>query len=149
MKRSEGIVESQTYLFTSLIALFSLALMMERKKLGCLLWIFYTLRPLRVNGIKNEFMWGCASAAYQYEGAAFEDGRGSCIWDNFAKEPGKIFNNENANVADDSYHRFAEDLGILKSMGLKNYRMSISWTRLFPTGKDPLNNKGLKFSFIL
>ena len=89
-------------------------------------------------------MWGCASAAYQYEGATTEDGRGPCIWDAFAKEPGKIYGNENANIADDTYHRFAEDLQLLKNMGLKNYRMSISWTRLFPTGKAPLNLKGIE-----
>ena len=91
------------------------------------------------------FLWGCATASYQIEGAVNEDGRGPSNWDVFAHTPGKIFNNDTGDVADDSYHRYKEDVGLLKNLGVGAYRMSISWSRIFPQGKGQVNPKGLDY----
>jgi len=91
------------------------------------------------------FLWGCATAAYQVEGGAAEDGRGPSIWDTFSHIPGKTHNGDTGDVADDSYHRWKEDIGLLKALGVGGYRMSISWSRIFPTGKGAVNAKGVEF----
>jgi beta-glucosidase len=91
------------------------------------------------------FLWGCATAAYQIEGGANEDGRGPSNWDIFAHTPGKIFNGDTGDVADDSYHRYKEDVQLLKNLGVSTYRMSISWSRIFPEGKGQPNPKGLDY----
>jgi len=91
----------------------------------------------------TSFIWGAASSAYQYEGAVNKGDRGPCIWDTFSEIPGKIYDNENADKADDSYDRYLEDIAVLKKIGLKYYRMSIAWPRLFPSGKGELNMKGV------
>ena len=91
------------------------------------------------------FLWGCATAAYQIEGAVNEDGRGPSNWDVFAHAPGKIFNNDTGDVADDSYHLYKEDVRLLKNLGVGAYRMSISWSRIFPEGKGAVNRKGLDY----
>ncbi len=91
------------------------------------------------------FLWGCATAAYQIEGAANEDGRGPSVWDVFAHTPGKIHNNETGDVADDSYHLYKEDVRLLKNLGVGVYRMSISWSRIFPEGKGRVNPKGMDY----
>src|SRR4051795_3478556 len=70
-----------------------------------------------------DFRWGCATAAYQIEGAVKEDGRGPTNWDVFSHTPGKVFGNNNGDVATDSYHRYAEDTQLLKNLGVKTYRM--------------------------
>eukprot|EP01033_Poteriospumella_lacustris_P020085 gene20085-14651_t len=80
------------------------------------------------------FYWGAATAAYQSEGAANSDGRGPSIWDTFSAIPGKIHNNDNGNIADDSYHKYMEDIELLKSLGVNSYRFSISWSRILPQG---------------
>jgi beta-glucosidase len=90
-------------------------------------------------------LWGCATAAYQIEGAAAEDGRGPSLWDTFSHTPGKTFHGETGDVADDSYHRYKEDVQLLKALGVSMYRMSISWSRVFPTGVGPVNPKGLDY----
>jgi beta-glucosidase len=91
------------------------------------------------------FLWGCATAAYQIEGGARDDGRGPSTWDVFSHTPGKTHNGDTGDVADDSYHRYKEDVQLLKALGVKTYRMSISWSRVFPEGKGKANPKGLDY----
>src|ERR1700733_7394756 len=78
------------------------------------------------------FVWGCATASYQIEGAAKEDGRKPSIWDVFAHTPGKTIDGDTGDVADDSYHLYKEDTRLLKNLGVGAYRMSIAWPRIFP-----------------
>jgi beta-glucosidase len=93
----------------------------------------------------NGFLWGCATAAYQIEGGAKEGGRGPSIWDTFSHIPGKVHNNETGDVADDDYHRYKEDIQLLKSLGAKIYRFSVSWPRIFPEGTGAPNPQGIDF----
>ena len=89
------------------------------------------------------FLWGSATASYQVEGAVKEDGRGVSIWDTFSHTPGKTFQGDTGDVADDSYHRFPEDIAIMKDLGLKACRFSIAWPRIFPDGTGKPNQKGI------
>lgn len=93
----------------------------------------------------KDFKWGCATASYQIEGAAKEDGRGPSIWDVFSHTPGKVANGDTGDVACDSYHRYAEDVQLLKALGVSTYRMSIAWSRIFPEGRGKPNPKGLDY----
>jgi beta-glucosidase len=93
----------------------------------------------------NGFLWGTASSAYQIEGAVAEDGRGRSIWDTFAHTPGKIGDRSNADRASDHYHRYKEDVRLIKALGVKAYRFSIAWPRVFPEGAGAPNPKGLDF----
>jgi beta-glucosidase len=94
-------------------------------------------------GFPPDFLWGCATASYQIEGAVHEDGRGPSIWDVFSHTPGKTANADNGDVACDSYHRYREDTQLLKAMGVRGYRMSIAWSRIFPNGRGQANQKGV------
>jgi beta-glucosidase len=91
------------------------------------------------------FLWGCATAAYQIEGGARDDGRGPSVWDTFSHTPGKTFHGDTGDVADDSYHLYKEDVRLLKALGAQTYRMSISWSRVFPDGTGQPNPKGLDY----
>lgn len=91
------------------------------------------------------FAWGAASSAYQIEGAAAMHGRGPSVWDAFCADAGKVFRNHTGAVACDHYHRVAEDVAIMKRMGLKAYRFSVSWSRIMPTGRGAVNGAGLAF----
>jgi beta-glucosidase len=91
------------------------------------------------------FLWGSATASYQVEGAVHEGGRGQTIWDTFAHTPGKIANGDTGDIADDFYHRFPEDIALMQHMGLKTFRFSVAWTRIFPTGTGAPNQQGLDF----
>src|ERR1700730_6680382 len=91
------------------------------------------------------FLWGTATSAYQIEGAVDEDGRGRSIWDTFFHTPGKIEDHSNADRANDHYHRYKEDVGLIKELGVKAYRFSIAWPRVFPNGTRTPNPKGLDF----
>src|SRR5262245_35683126 len=91
------------------------------------------------------FRWGVATAAYQVEGAWDEDGKGESIWDRFAHTPGKIKNDDTADVANDHYHRYKEDAALMKDIGANAYRFSISWPRVFPEGTGEPNAKGFDF----
>ena len=82
----------------------------------------------------KDFVWGAASASYQIEGGAFEDGKGLSIWDQFSHTPGKTFGGHTGDVAADAYHRFEEDLDLMQQLGIHHYRFSISWPRVFPDG---------------
>ena len=92
-----------------------------------------------------DFVWGTATASYQIEGAVAEDGRGPSIWDTFAHTPGTISDGTVGDVADDHYHRYAEDIALLASLGFNAYRFSIAWPRIQPTGTGPANQAGLDF----
>jgi beta-glucosidase len=91
------------------------------------------------------FLWGAATSAYQIEGAADADGRGESIWDRFCRTPGKVEQGANGDVACDHYHRWREDVALMRELGLKAYRFSISWPRVIPSGRGPVNPKGLDF----
>uniref|UniRef100_A0A7C2GF36 Beta-glucosidase n=1 Tax=Dictyoglomus thermophilum TaxID=14 RepID=A0A7C2GF36_DICTH len=93
----------------------------------------------------KEFLWGAATASYQIEGAWNEDGKGESIWDRFAHTPGTIYENQNGDIACDHYHRYEEDVELMAEIGLKAYRFSISWPRIFPEGRGKLNPKGVYF----
>lgn len=93
----------------------------------------------------NGFVWGTATSAYQIEGAVDEDGRGRSIWDTFAHTPGKIGDHSNADRANDHYHRYQQDVGLIRDLGVKAYRFSIAWPRVFPEGSGTPNPKGLDF----
>jgi beta-glucosidase len=91
------------------------------------------------------FLFGTASAAYQIEGAVNEDGRGPSIWDIYSHKPGVIEDKTNGDVACDHYHRWPDDVEIMKKLGVNAYRFSISWSRILPKGRGKVNNKGLRF----
>lgn len=93
------------------------------------------------------FLWGTACASYQCEGAWNEDGKGPSIWDDFCHDPNAhhIFNGDTGDVACDSYHRFREDIALMKQVGIQAYRFSISWPRVIPDGDGPVNEAGLRY----
>jgi len=91
------------------------------------------------------FTWGAAAAAYQLEGAAAEDGRGPSVWDMFCRQDKAIFSNHTGDVACDHYHRFEDDIALMKQIGLQAYRLSISWSRLLPAGTGLINDRGFEF----
>ena len=93
----------------------------------------------------TNFLWGAATAAYQVEGAAAEDGRGLSIWDTFSHTPGKTDNGDSGDVACDMYHRYPADIEIMHGLGIKGYRLSISWSRLFPNGDEVREERGFAF----
>ncbi|MFH9728895.1 GH1 family beta-glucosidase [Streptomyces sp. NPDC017260] len=92
-----------------------------------------------------DFTWGTATSAYQIEGAATEDGRAPSIWDTFSHTPGKVAGDDHGDVACDHYHRWPEDIALMKRMGTDAYRMSIAWPRVMPAGDGPVNAAGLDF----
>jgi beta-glucosidase len=96
-------------------------------------------------GFPNGFLWGTATSAYQIEGAVNEDGRGPSIWDLFTHQPGTISDRSTGDTADDHYHRYKEDVQLMKALGAKAYRFSIAWPRVFPDGTGTPNPKGLDF----
>jgi beta-glucosidase len=91
------------------------------------------------------FVWGVATAAPQIEGAAFTDGKGESVWDRFACIPGKVHNGDTLEAGCDHYHKYREDFALMRELGVKNYRLSLAWPRIFPTGDGPLNQAGLDF----
>jgi beta-glucosidase len=102
--------------------------------------------PTRVHdAFPPDFVWGAATAAYQIEGAVSEGGRGESIWDRFAATPGAIANGDTGVVACDSYHRFGDDVRLMRELGIGAYRFSISWPRILPSGRGRVNQAGLDF----
>ena len=93
----------------------------------------------------DDFLFGSATASYQIEGAVDEDGRGPSIWDTFSHTPGKVWNGDTGDVADDHYHRLDADLDLMAELGLEAYRFSIAWPRIQPAGSGPVNRAGLDF----
>jgi beta-glucosidase len=100
---------------------------------------------MTVYSFPSNFLWGAATAAYQIEGAWDADGKGESIWDRFSQTPGKVTNNDTGNIACDHFHRYPEDIAIMQQIGLKAYRFSVSWTRIFPDGAGMVNPAGLDF----
>lgn len=96
-------------------------------------------------GFKKNFIWGTATASYQVEGAAFEDGKGLSIWDVISRKKNFTFEGQNGDTACDSYHRYKEDVAIMKKLGVNAYRFSVSWPRVVPEGKGKVNEKGLDY----
>lgn len=92
-----------------------------------------------------DFLWGSATASYQIEGAAQEDGRLPSIWDTFARTPGKVLDGDTGDVAADHYHRVPEDVAIMRELNLQAYRLSVAWPRVQPTGSGEFNQAGLDF----
>lgn len=91
------------------------------------------------------FVFGTATSSYQIEGAVHEDGRGPSIWDTFCREPGRIRDGSNGDVACDHYHRWEADFDMLKELGVDAYRFSLAWPRIQPTGSGAVNGAGLDF----
>ncbi|MGH3322654.1 MAG: GH1 family beta-glucosidase [Streptosporangiaceae bacterium] len=91
------------------------------------------------------FLWGVSTAAYQIEGAVAEDGRGVSIWDAFSHTPGRVVHGDTGDIACDHYHRMKEDLDLLADLGVGAYRFSIAWPRVQPSGRGPVNERGLDF----
>ena len=98
-----------------------------------------------MTGFNEDFLWGAATAAYQIEGAAKEDGRTPSIWDTFSHTPGRTHAGDTGDVACDHYHRYADDVALMASLGLNAYRFSVSWPRIQPGGRGPANPAGLDF----
>lgn len=96
-------------------------------------------------GFRKDFVWGAATSAYQIEGGAGEDGKGLDIWDVYCREPGKVYEGHTGDIACDHYHRYREDVQLMKEMGLKAYRFSINWSRILPEGTGKINEKGVEF----
>jgi beta-glucosidase len=92
-----------------------------------------------------DFVWGAATASYQIEGAANEDGRGESVWDRFCATPGKVRNADNGAIACDFYHRYRDDIALMRELGLDAFRFSIAWPRILPEGRGKVNQKGLDF----
>jgi len=95
--------------------------------------------------LPEAFVWGAAASSYQIEGAAHEDGKGPSVWDKFCQQPGKVHNNQSGDIACDHYHRYEEDVSLMKQVGLQAYRLSLSWPRVMPEGTGAVNRKGLEF----
>src|SRR5919206_4968272 len=93
----------------------------------------------------SDFIWGTAAASYQIEGAWNEDGKGESIWDRFTHTPGKIADGTTGDVACDHYHRWPEDVALMRELGIGAYRLSTAWPRILPEGRGQPDPKGLEF----
>jgi beta-glucosidase len=93
----------------------------------------------------DSFLWGAATASYQIEGAATEDGRKPSVWDTFSAKPGRTLNGDTGAVACDHYHRYENDVKLMAALGIKHYRFSIAWTRIIPDGRGAVNEAGVDF----
>jgi beta-glucosidase len=100
---------------------------------------------MNLDAMPADFLWGVATAAYQIEGAVDEDGRGSSIWDTFSHTPGRTQSGDTGDVADDHYHRWQDDVGIMQELGVGAYRFSIAWPRIQPSGSGRLEPRGVGF----
>lgn len=98
-----------------------------------------------IDSFPDDFKWGAATSSYQIEGAWNVDGKGLSVWDMFARQKGRIWNGHHGQVACDHYHKFKEDIALMRQIGLKSYRFSVSWPRVIPSGVGKVNEKGLAF----
>lgn len=116
--------------------------------IGTDMWYNECINPkgqVMTMSFRKDFIWGAATASYQIEGAAFEDGKGRNIWDDFCDIPGKIEDGSSGAVAIDHYHRYREDVALMKELGIAVYRFSLSWARILPDGTGRVNQKGIDF----
>eukprot|EP00897_Mesotaenium_endlicherianum_P010179 jgi/Mesen1/918/ME000117S00084 len=105
----------------------------------------YESKPVTRDMFPKDFTFGASTAAYQVEGAANEDGKGKSIWDVFAAVPGHVKNDDNGDVACDQYHRYKEDVQVLKKLGMDAYRFSLCWPRILPEGRGKINQAGVDY----
>src|SRR5215475_9951757 len=91
------------------------------------------------------FTWGVSTSSYQIEGAANQDGRGPSIWDTYCRQAGRVANGDTGDVACDHYHRYREDIDLMRELGVAAYRFSIAWPRVLPKGRGAINEAGLAF----
>ena len=101
--------------------------------------------PTDTSSFPSDFVWGAATASYQIEGAAHEQGRGESVWDRFCATPGKVRNGDSGTVACDFYHRYRDDISLMRELGLDAFRFSIAWPRVLPEGRGAVNDAGLDF----
>jgi beta-glucosidase len=101
--------------------------------------------PVDSSSFPDDFRWGAATASYQIEGAAREDGRGESVWDRFSATPGKVRNGDTGEIACDFYHRYRDDVRLMTELGLDAFRFSIAWPRVLPEGRGRVNRAGLDF----
>lgn len=101
--------------------------------------------PAAKSPFPSNFLWGASTSAYQIEGAPREDGKDLSVWDEFSRQPGAIRDGQNGDVACDFYHRYAEDIARMQSIGIQAFRFSIAWSRVIPEGAGDTNQKGLDF----
>jgi len=101
--------------------------------------------PAGLEILPDDFVWGASTSSYQVEGAAREDGRGPSIWDTYCRQPGRIANGDSGDVACDHYHRYRDDVALLRELGVGAYRFSVAWPRLLPDGNGAPNGRGLAF----
>lgn len=94
--------------------------------------------------VDNRVLFGVSTSSYQIEGASREDGRTDCIWDTYSRGFGNILNGDSGETACDHYHRYREDVGLIKELGADVYRFSVSWSRIYPE-KDLYNPEGMLF----
>ena len=99
----------------------------------------------RERELPHDFVWGVSTSSYQIEGATDADGRGPSIWDAYCRQPGRVANGDTGDVACDHYHRFREDIALMRGLSIKAYRFSVAWPRLLPNGSGPPNEAGLAF----
>ncbi|GAB3280441.1 GH1 family beta-glucosidase [Parasphingorhabdus pacifica] len=102
-------------------------------------------RPMSPGSFPREFLWGVATASYQIEGAVEADGRGPSIWDTFVRRPGAVYGGDTGDVACDHYHRYPEDVRLMRELGVDAYRFSVAWPRIQPDGGGAVNQRGLDF----
>ncbi|MGN6798190.1 MAG: GH1 family beta-glucosidase [Gaiellaceae bacterium] len=100
---------------------------------------------LPLSAFPADFVWGTATAAFQIEGATTEDGRGESVWDRFCATPGKVRNGDDGAIACDFYHRYRDDIALMRELGIDAFRLSIAWPRIIPGGRGLVNEKGLDF----
>ena len=93
----------------------------------------------------SRFIWGVSTSSFQIEGAANADGRGASIWDTYCRQPGKVANGDTGDIACDHYHRYREDIGLMRELGVGAYRFSVAWPRVMPNGRGTVNEAGLAF----
>src|ERR1700675_53257 len=91
----------------------------------------------------SRFIWGGSPSSFQIEGAAHADGRGASIWDTYCRQPGNVADGDTGDIACDHYHRYREDVGLMRDLGVGAYRFSVAWPRVMPNGRGPVNEAGL------
>jgi beta-glucosidase len=101
--------------------------------------------PTDTSSFPHDFVWGAATASFQIEGATREAGRGESVWDRFCATPGKVRNGDSGEIACDFYHRYRDDIALMRDLGIDAFRFSIAWPRVLPTGRGPVNEAGLDF----